>query len=67
MTPINSAALANIEADFERELAEIEAESIGWHMLADGAYLHMGSNSPVIEITGVASAAMANSNVLWLV
>ena len=30
-----------LEADFLRELKEIEAESIGWLPLAPGAYLHV--------------------------
>jgi hypothetical protein len=47
MKPISGPApLAAIEADFWRELAEIEAESIGWHALDDGAYLHIGSDHP---------------------
>lgn len=58
---------ASIEADFWRELAQIEAESIGWHALDDGAYLHIGSDQPVIEVTGQATAAMASANVLWMV
>ena len=55
-----------VEADFWRELAEIEAESIGWIPL-DDAYLHVGSNEAMIEVVGVAHASMAGSNVLWLV
>ena len=66
MKPITGSATASIEADFWRELAEIEAESIGWHALGNGAYLHIGSDQPVIEITGQATAAMATTNVLWL-
>lgn len=65
--PAPSTTEANIEADFWRELAQIEAESIGWHVLGDGAYLHIGSDHPVVEITGAATAAMAGANVLWLV
>lgn len=37
-------------------LAEIEAESIGWLPLGDGAYLHMGKpdeEEMVITVTGV--------------
>lgn len=30
-----------LEADFLRELVEIEAESIGWQPLEPGAYLHV--------------------------
>ena len=66
MKPITGPAPASIEADFWRELAEIEAESIGWQALEEGAYLHIGSERPVIEITGQATAAMAGVNVLWL-
>jgi hypothetical protein len=58
---------ASIEADFWSELAQIKAESIGWHALSDGAYLHIGSDQAVIEVTGQATAAMAFTNVLWLV
>ena len=57
----------SIEADFWRELAEIEAESIGWQALDDGVYLHVGSDQAVIEITGCATAGMAGCNVLWVV
>lgn len=67
MKPVTGPAPASIEADFWRELAEIEAESIGWQALGDGAYLHLGSDQPVIEITGQATAAMATANVLWVV
>ena len=55
-----------IEADFLRELAEIEAESMGWIPL-DGAYLHVGSEDGVVEIVGCADAGMAGANVLWVV
>ena len=39
----------HIDTDFLRELAEIEAESIGWIPLEDGAYLHV-SDLNVIEV-----------------
>ena len=55
-----------LEADFGRELKEIEAESMGWIAL-DGAYLHVGSDEEEIQIVGLACASMAGSNVLWLV
>jgi hypothetical protein len=58
---------AAMEADFWRELAEIEAESLGWLPLQAGCYLHVGSAAPVVEVVGAATAAMAGSNVLWLV
>jgi hypothetical protein len=67
MKPVTGPAPASIEADFWRELAEIEAESIGWQALGDGAYLHLGAERSEIEITGQATAAMAGVNVLWLV
>ena len=56
-----------IEADFWEELALIEAESIGWMSLDEGANLHVGSEEPVIQVVGVPKAEMAESNVLWLV
>jgi hypothetical protein len=56
-----------IEVDFWRELAEIEAESMGWQALDDGVYLHVGSDQAVVEITGCATPAMAGCNVLWVV
>jgi hypothetical protein len=33
--------MSDIEDDFQRELAEIEAESIGWTPLEPGLYLHV--------------------------
>ena len=36
------------------ELAAIDAESIGWQPLGDGAYLHLGKpEALVIEVVGV--------------
>ena len=57
----------NIDLDFLRELAEIEAESMGWIPLEDNAYLHVGSEDGVVEIVGLADAGMAGANVLWIV
>ena len=56
-----------LQADFLRELAEIEAESMGWIPLDDGVYLHLGSDEEIVEIVGLADAGMAGANVLWLV
>jgi len=56
-----------LQADFLRELAEIEAESMGWIPLDDGVYLHLGSDEEVVEIVGLADAGMAGANVLWIV
>lgn len=56
-----------IEADLLRELAEIEAESIGWLPLGDGAYLHLGKpdeEEVVITVVGVPDMGMAGMNVL---
>ena len=58
--------MPSIEEDFWAELAQIQAESIGWLPLDEGAYLHIGSDEPVIQVVGIAKAEMANSNVLWL-
>ena len=55
-----------IEEDFHSELAHIQAESIGWLPLDEGAYLHVGSDAPVIQVVGIAKEEMAYSNVLWL-
>ncbi len=57
----------SIEADFLRELAEIEAESMGWLPLEPGVYLHKGSDDTEVVITGQATPAMAGMNVLWVV
>jgi Na+-transporting NADH:ubiquinone oxidoreductase subunit NqrA len=67
MKPITGPAPSAIEADFWHELAQIEAESIGWHEIDERAYLHIGSDVLQVEITGQATANMAGSNVLWLV
>ena len=56
----------SIEQDFWLELAQIEAESIGWIPLEEGAYLHVGSDELVIQVVGIAKEEMAGSNVLWL-
>ena len=56
----------NIEEDYWLELAQIQAESIGWIPSAEGSYLHVGSDAPVIQVVGIAKEEMAGSNVLWL-
>lgn len=56
----------DIEADYWLELAQIQAESIGWIPLDEGAYLHVGSDEGVIQVVGIATKDMADSNVLWL-
>ena len=58
--------MTSIEQDFWAELAQIQAESIGWIQLDEGAYLHVGSDTPVIQVVGIAKEEIACSNVLWL-
>ena len=53
--------------DLKAELAAIEAESIGWLPLGDGAYLHVGKpdeDNVVVIVVGVADVAMAGMNVV---
>ena len=58
----------NIESDFWAELAQIQAESIGWIPLEDGAYLHVSDETATeLLVVGLASADMQTSNVLWVV
>ena len=59
-------------ADFLEEFKAIQAESLGWIPLAQGAYLHCAAHtdaeqSAVIQVVGQADASMADSHVLWLV
>ena len=54
------ASTASIEADFWAELAHIEAESIGWLPLGEGAYLHVDDdNATQVLVVGVAQAGEA--------
>lgn len=53
--------------ELKAELAAIEAESIGWQPLGDGAYLHVGKpdeEALVITVVGVPEVGMAGMNVL---
>jgi hypothetical protein len=55
------------DADIAAELAQIQAESIGWTPLDPGAYLHVGDpNATVIEVVGVPHADMRGLTVLLL-
>jgi hypothetical protein len=54
-----------IEQDFWEELAQIQADSIGWIPLVEGAYLHIGSDTPLIQVVGIAKSEMTGSMVLW--
>ena len=52
------------EHTLQSELAAIEAESIGWLPLGDGAYLHVGDpEALVITVVGVPEVGMAEMNV----
>ncbi len=53
-----------------QELAAIEAASIGWLPLGDGADLHAGRSGDeevIISVVGVPEVGMAGMNVLWVV
>jgi len=58
--------MSSIEANFQTELTQIQAESLGWIPLEEGAYLHQGADESVIQVVGIAKAEMTNTNVLWL-
>jgi hypothetical protein len=58
--------MPSIEADFWAELAQIQAESIGWIPLDEAAYLHIGSDTSVIEVVGIPKSDMQGSSVLWV-
>jgi hypothetical protein len=57
--------MPSIESDFSVELAQIQAESIGWIPLEEGVYLHVGSDeTEVIEVVGIPTAEMQGLTVL---
>ena len=56
----------SIEPDFWAELAQIQAKSIGWIPLDEAAYLHLGSDSSVIEVVGIPKSDMQGSTILWV-
>jgi hypothetical protein len=59
--------MPSIETDFQRELAEIESESIGWTPLEPGVYLHVSDESAAeVLVVGMASDVMQSSNLLWV-
>ena len=58
--------MPSIEAEFWAELAQIQAESIGWIPLDEAAYLHIGSDTSVIEVVGIPKSDMQGSTILWL-
>jgi hypothetical protein len=57
----------SIAADFQRELALLEARSLGWTHLEPGVCLHVSDeNVTEVLVVGVASADMQATNVLWV-
>lgn len=56
-------------SNFEQELKQTGAESIGWLPLEDGAYLHVSSEGKEdrVVITGLPDAGLDGENVLLLV
>ena len=48
------------------KLAQIQAESIGWMPLDEVAYLHLGSDTSVIEVVGIPKSDMQGSTILWV-
>ena len=49
-----------IEADFLRELAQIQAESIGWQPLEPGVYLHVEDDQATeVLVVGMPQAGAA--------
>ena len=52
--------MPSIEADFWAELAQIQAESIGWIPLEEGVYLHVDDdNATQVLVVGVAQMGEA--------
>jgi hypothetical protein len=58
--------MPSIEAEFWAELAQIQAESIGWIPLDEAAYLHIGSEISIIEVVGIPKSDMQGSTLLWV-
>ena len=59
--------MSSIDSDFQRELAEIEAESMGWTPLEPGVFLHVGdANAAEVLVVGLARADMQTANLLWV-
>jgi len=61
--------MSSIEANFWAELAQIQAESIGWSPLDGSAYLHLSSDESsdnnIVEVIGLPKPEMQGSSVLW--
>lgn len=57
-----------LEADFWRELREIEAEAMGWLPLEAGAWLHVGdAQAPVVTVVGQPDITLTGQAVLLVV
>lgn len=57
----------DLQAELQ-ELANIEAESIGWLPLGESTYLHVGDpEGDIITVVGVPDVSMAGMNVLLVV
>ena len=52
--------MSSIESDFSTELAQIQAESIGWIPLEEGVYLHVSDeNATEVLVVGLPQAGAA--------
>ena len=52
--------MSDIEADFQRELALLEAESLRWTPLEPGVYLHVSDETAIeVLVVGVPEAGAA--------
>jgi hypothetical protein len=58
----------SIDSDFWLDLAQIQAEFIGWIPLDEGVYLHEGCDaSPsVIDLVGLPKQDMQGSTLPWV-
>ena len=57
----------NPDLNLQIDLLQKKVGPIGWIPLEEGAYLHVGSDSPVIHVVGIAKEDMSSNNVLWLI
>jgi hypothetical protein len=55
--------MLSIESDFWAELAQIQAESIGWIPLEDGVYMHF-SDEDAIEVLVVGVPQVGDAVIL---
>ena len=52
--------MSSTDSDFSAELAQIQAESIGWIPLDEGVYLHVSDeNATEVLVVGVPQAGVA--------